>query len=149
MLRIFFPALVLGLALTLTPINAQASKRITLQNASGVPISVALIVQTYNGWRVRGWYTVQPYSYRNVNFNDAGGEYFGYYANMRGNGKVQWAGKGNAPTIAVVGNSMNHNVRTQPYGNNPRYVKARMVRGNSVKFTYNAPQQQRRNTGWW
>jgi uncharacterized membrane protein len=146
-------ALILGLTLLFEPGAAQAAKRISLENASGYPINVALVVQTYNGWRVHGWYTVAPYSYRHVTFNDAGGNTFGYYANIRGAGQIQWAGKGNEPTITVVTNAMNHDVRQQPYGSNQRRVKVRMKQGNSVKFTYTPPQQQqqqfRQTGGWW
>jgi len=152
MWRLLFPALILGLVLLFEPATAQAAKRITLQNASGYPIDVTLVVQTYNGWRVIGWYTVAAYSYKNVNFNDAGGQTFGYYAKIRSGANAVWAGKDNAPTITVVSNRMNHDVRQQPYGNNQRRVKVRMVNGNSIRLTYNPPQQQQqqfRNTGWW
>lgn len=151
MSSLMLPVLVLGLALFFEPTAAQAAKRITLQNATPYPIDTVLVVQTYNGWRVRGWYSVAAYSYRHVNINDAGGAAFGYYAKFRSGPNATWAGKNNEPTIAIVSSAMNHDVRQQPYGNNQRRVKVRMRQGESVKFTYNAmPQQQQyRNTGWW
>ena len=148
MSRLLLPALLLGLALLFEPAAAQAAKRITVQNSSAYPIDTTVVVRTNSGWRVLGWYTVAPYSYRHLNFNNAGGQYFGYYAEIRRGPKASWGGKGNAPTIAVVGNAMNHDVRQQPYGRNLRRVKVRMVNGNNIHYTYKAPQQQR-TTGWW
>ena len=145
--RLLLPILVLGLALLCEPAPAAAAKRITLQNATGYPIDTVLVVQTRNGWRVRGWYRIAPYSYRNINYNDAGGQAFAYYARHIGPGGA-WQGKGNDPTIAIVNNAMNHSARQQPHGNNLRHVKVRIKQGNSVKFTSSSP-QQRRNTGWW
>jgi hypothetical protein len=142
-------ALIAGLALLFEPATAQAAKRISIQNASGYPIDVVLVTQTYNGWRVRGWYAIAAYSYRNINFNDAGGQAFGYYAKMRGANAV-WQGGNNDPAITIVSNSMNHDVRQQPNGNNQRRVRVRVKQGNSIKLTYNAPQQQQyRQSGWW
>jgi len=147
MWRLLFPVLLLGLVLLFEPAPAQAAKRITLQNAGGSAVWTCVVVQTYNGWRVRGWYKVAPYSYRTLNFNDAGGSAFGVYAYIS-NGP-RWSGQGNAPVVAVVDSGMDHNVRQAPYGKNPRRVQVRMVNGNSFKFSYQGQQQQYRQAGWW
>ena len=145
---LLLPAFILGLVLFFAPATAQAAKRITLQNASGSKIWVALVLQTYNGWRVRGWYEVAPYSYKNVNFDEAGGQTFGVYAYAGNNGPV-WSGKNNDPTITIAQAKMNHDVRQTPYGPNQRRVKVRMVNGNSYKFYTTGQQQQPRQSGWW
>ena len=148
MWRLLVPALILGLTLFLEPATAQAAKRITMQNNSGRTIDVALVVQTSNGWRVRGWYAVAPYSYKTMNFDEAGGQAFGCYAEMRGS-STKWAGNNNAPVVTIVSNRMNHGVRQTPYGNNPKQVRVIMHQGNHVSFNPPQQQQQQRNTGWW
>ena len=147
MWRLLFPVLLLGLVLLFEPATAQAAKRITLQNDTGYTASAVVVVQTNNGWRVHGWYRIAPYSYRTINFSTAGGRQFGFYAYVP-NTRLLWSGKNNDPTITVVNNAMNHDVRQAPYGNNQRRVKVRMVNGNSYRF-YQAAQQQQRQTGWW
>ena len=149
MWRLLFPVLLLGLVLFFDPATAQAAKRITMHNKTGNTIDAVLVVRTYNGWRVHGWYAIAPYSYRTVNFTEAGGETFGAYATTR-NANTTWGGQNtNGPAVTIVSNRMNHDVRQQPYGNNQRRVKVLMKQGNQI--TFNPPQgyQQPRNTGWW
>lgn len=142
--------LALALCAALLPTtSAEAAKRILLENASSRRISAAVVVQTYNGWRVIGWYTVPAWSYKRLNLNHASGPHFGVYAHS---GNIQWAGRSNHPVVAVVDNRMNHGVRQQPYGRNPRLVRVRMMNGNGMRFTWNGdrqPQMSRQGGGWW
>ena len=149
MSKLWLPALLLGLVLLFEPAAARAAKQFTLQNSTGYPIDTVLVVQTYNGWRVIGWYTIQAYSYKNVTINEAQGQQFGYYGRIRSGGNAVWAGGGNEPTITIVNGRMNHDVRQQPYGNQQRRVKVRMRQGNSVRFTLSGSPQQKQTSGWW
>jgi len=144
-LKLLLAALALSSALLLPAANAEA-KQFRLENASPLRVTVALVMPTNNGWKVRGWWTLAPYSYKTVNYADAGGSQFGYYAFS---GKVRWGGKSNAPQVIVVDNAMNHDVRRQPNGKNPHRVQVLMKQGNAVKFTAPQQQQRRQNSGWW
>jgi uncharacterized membrane protein len=146
MLNLLMKTLTACLALMLAAGNAEA-KKFRLENASGYGVAAALVMPTNRGWVVRGWFTLPPYSYKTLNFRDAGGRYFGYYARTR-NGNVQWRGSGREPNIAIVDNAMNHFAGRVPRGHNARRVKVRIKAGNVVRFTVNAP-RQRRNSGWW
>jgi len=148
---LLFPALLLGLVVLFDPAEVQAVQRITMHNKTRYPIDVALVVKTYNGWRVRGWQKIAPYSYKNVTYNDATGSGFRYYAESR-LGKHKYEGTGNAPVITIaLDRSMNHDARQQPYGSDLRRVRVRTMQGNSVTFLppQGYQQQQSRNTGWW
>lgn len=136
-------------ALLLPALSAEAAKQIVLNNSSSRKLSATIVVHTVSGWRVIGWYTIAPWSYKRLNFSDVDGQYFGVYAHS---GNLQWSGKNNQPAIAIVNNRMNHGVREQPYGNNPRMVRVRIVNGSSFKFTWQGDQQQmsqQQMGGWW
>ena len=132
MSRLWIPALLLGLVLLFDPATVQA-KQYVLQNSTQWTIYVALVVPTGRSWRVRGWTRIEPYSYKRVTYGEAGGDYFAVYAERSGGG-YYWTGRGNAPTVAIHNSSMNHDVSARAYGKS-KYVKVRMVRGYSYRFT--------------
>ena len=133
---LMLPALLLGLVVLFEPAEAQA-KRYTLQNATGYPLKVALLVPSPMGWYVHGWYNVQPYSYRRIS-HQGGGSTFGIYGIVAGRQNLAWQGtSANSPQIAIVDNRMEHSFRDKrPSGSNRRLVKALMVRGDSYVFRF-------------
>lgn len=144
--KLLLAAFVVILALSVLPSQSEA-KTFTVDNHYGRKVSLTLVVPTQSGWRVIGWYTIEPYSRKTFNIPQAGGNAFAYYAYS---GNVRWAGNQNSPRIAVVSQRMNHGVRQQPYGSNLRAVYVRTSQGNYLKLTGppQQRQQQRMNSFW-
>lgn len=145
--KLLLAVLVATLALSALPAQSEA-KTFVIDNHYGRKVSVVFVVPTQNGWRVRGWTNVEPYSRKQVTYPEAGGNVFAYYAES---GSLRWQGKSNDPYIYIVNNRMNHSVRQQPYGNNPKVVRVRKAQGYYLKLTGppQQRQQQRQQNSFW
>ena len=116
-------------------VGEAAAETYSVENNSSHKIRVALLMPTSKGWYVSHWYTLEPFSRKNISRGWANKGKFGYYAQSLYDKKITWGGN----SVAIVSDkASDHPYNKNPGGGNVRKVGFGIKNGNSVKLGYSA-----------